>query len=84
VSGVNVSGGTIVVTYGKDANDRIQGETLAIRPFLNDNFDVVWQCGGANPPAGADGSLSTAGATSISDKYLPTSCRSGFGGAAGS
>ena len=82
VSGVNVvPNGTIVITYGRDANDRISTQTLALRPYLNDNFDVVWQCGEANPPAGADGTLSApGGATSISDKYLPTSCRSQFGG----
>jgi type IV pilus assembly protein PilA len=81
VSGVDVQGGTIVITYGRDANTRIRspnGDTLALQPFLNENLDVVWKCGEANPPTPDDGG-STEVLTTVSDKYLPSSCRSGFG-----
>jgi len=80
VAGVDVQGGTIVIQYGRDANSRIQppNNVLALQPFLNQNLDVVWKCGGAvNPTTDAGGS--TAVATSVSDKYLPSSCRTGFG-----
>jgi type IV pilus assembly protein PilA len=89
VSSINVTNGTITITYGLDANTRIVDETLAIRPFVNDNGDVVWQCGDATQPdssyansGGVDGggTDSDAGTTSVLDKYVPASCRSGFGG----
>ncbi len=87
VESIDVEDGTITVTYGLDANSRIDGETLAIQPFTNNNGDVVWKCGNASDPDGAsvnsqpDGSGidSPAGTTSILDKHMPASCRSGFG-----
>jgi type IV pilus assembly protein PilA len=79
--------GTIQITYGRDANDRIQGQTLAIQPFLNDNGDVLWRCGNSNAPAapatavaGAVTSVGSDTLTSVSDKHMPASCRTGFGG----
>ena len=45
--------GTIVIMYGKDVNQKIDGSTLAIQPYVNENGDVVWQCGLSNAPAGA-------------------------------
>jgi type IV pilus assembly protein PilA len=90
VSGVNVSNGTIVITYGKDANQAIQAETLAFQPFSNVNQDIVWSCGKADPPSAtidtatpssAVQSDDAVAATSMIDKYLPSSCRAGYGGA---
>ena len=89
VESINVSTGTIVIVYGKDANSKIGGQTLAIQPYTNDNGDVVWQCGNSNPPAGAyinSGALANTGnnsaivATDLSDKHMPASCRTDFGG----
>jgi type IV pilus assembly protein PilA len=90
VSNVNVEDGTITVTYGLDANTKIVGDTLAIQPFVNANGDVVWRCGSAQDPRGANVSNdpdgggaavgSPAGTTSLVDKYMPASCRSTFGG----
>jgi type IV pilus assembly protein PilA len=88
VSGIDVDTGTITITYGLDVNTRIDGETLAIQPFVNENGDVVWMCGNASQPdasyensAGAVGSGndSITGTTSVLDKYMPASCRTGFG-----
>jgi type IV pilus assembly protein PilA len=81
VGGVDVQGGTIVIQYGRDANTKIKapnGDTLALQPFLNVNEDVVWKCGNAMDPTGNNGG-STPVATSVSDKYLPSSCRTGYG-----
>ncbi len=88
--GIDAAGGTIQITYGRDANSRIQGETLAIQPFVNNNGDVVWRCGMSNAPAGGTvpptatlGATTSAGSdtlTTLSDKHMPASCRSGFGG----
>jgi type IV pilus assembly protein PilA len=87
VNSVNIDNGTIDIEYGHDANDRIQTENLAIQPFLNDNGDVVWRCGMSNAPAApataTAGGVTSTGSdtlTTLSDKHMPASCRSGFGG----
>jgi type IV pilus assembly protein PilA len=93
VQSINVTTGTIQITYGRDANSRINNATtpgnshLDIQPYVNANGDVVWLCGNANPPAPpatddpGDGVPSVAVATDVLDKHMPASCRSGFGGA---
>jgi type IV pilus assembly protein PilA len=89
VSAIDVSNGTITITYGRDANSKIDGSLLSIRPLVNENGDVVWQCGLSNQPAGTyinsggqpgGGTDSDAGQTDLSDKHMPASCRTGFGG----
>ena len=61
VTQIEVTDGTIEITYGNSANSKINGETLTLVPSVNDNDDVIWTCGG-------DG-------TSLLEKYLPASCR---------
>jgi len=41
VESIDVTDGTITITYGRDANDRIVGEKLSIQPMVNENADVV-------------------------------------------
>jgi type IV pilus assembly protein PilA len=84
VQQVDVDDGTIVITYGLQANQRISGQTLSLKPYTNPNDDVVWVCGRATAPAGttendAGGNPSGAVATNVIDKFLPASCRSTFG-----
>ena len=93
VESVDVVTGTIQIVYGRDANAKINNATspgtsrLDIQPYVNVNGDVVWQCGLSNPPAApatddpGDGVVSTANATTLLDKHMPASCRTGFGGA---
>jgi len=100
VASVDVTDGTITITYGRDANSNIAGAAnqLSFKPFVNENRDVLWQCGRADPPLGIatggdDGVIPGATATAdgaaqsgavsgaqVLDKYLPASCRAGFGG----
>ena len=89
VESIDVTDGTITVTYGRDANSRIQTLTLSLQPVVNENGDVVWICGNSNDPqntyvnsAGAAGGGvdSPNGATTVLDKHMPASCRTGFGG----
>jgi type IV pilus assembly protein PilA len=91
VESIDVSNGTIIIVYGKDANAKIQDGILSIQPYVNVNGDVVWQCGKSVAPAdssdipdgvGGSGTVSDAGTTDLSDKHMPASCRSGFGGSA--
>jgi type IV pilus assembly protein PilA len=90
VESINVTTGTIQIVYGRDANSKINNATSAtaeldLQPFVNANGDVTWLCGNANQPLNAsddpgDGVVSTAVATTLLDKYMPASCRTGFGG----
>ena len=90
VLGVDVVDGTITITYGRDANAAINnattpgGSLLSFRPLVNANQDIVWVCGNAaNPLNSVELASGNSGAdqTNIVDKYLPSSCRQGFGGA---
>jgi type IV pilus assembly protein PilA len=89
VESLDVSNGTIIITYGRDANSKIDGSILSIQPFVNENGDITWSCGAALKPAGtfatsggSDGSGTTSddGTTNLNDKHMPASCRSTFGG----
>lgn len=89
VETLDVSNGTIIITYGRDANSKIVGSILSLQPLVNENGDVVWMCGSSIQPlntwdtsGGSDGSGTTsdAGTTDLSDKHMPASCRSTFGG----
>jgi type IV pilus assembly protein PilA len=78
VTQVAVNGGVISITYGNQANSNVRGQILSLRPGVNENSDVVWQCGRANPPVDA-ARMAGADATTVLNKYLPATCRSGFG-----
>ncbi len=84
---LDAAGGTIVITYGHDVNTRIDGSILALQPFTNENGDVVWRCGMSvapiAPASAVSGTTTSTGSdtlTTLSDKHVPASCRSGFGG----
>jgi type IV pilus assembly protein PilA len=75
-TGVTVTtGGVVMITYGGQANSKVNGMTLSLVPYTNSNNDVLWRCGTATAPSGT---VATGGAacTSISAQYLPTSCHS--------
>jgi type IV pilus assembly protein PilA len=81
VDSVDVVDGVITITYGGQANDQLISPTpkvLSLIPGINDNGDVVWQCGNATAPSGAS-LMATGGTTTVDNKYLPASCRSGYG-----
>jgi type IV pilus assembly protein PilA len=76
-SGVTVTtGGTIVITYGGQANSKVSGQTLSLVPYTNTNNDVLWQCGTSAAPSGGSIATGAAVATTVSPQYLPTSCHS--------
>jgi type IV pilus assembly protein PilA len=85
---IDPAGGTIIITYGRDANSVINGVgVLAIQPYTNTNGDVLWRCGMSNAPVapatdvlGTTTSADASGITTLSDKHMPASCRAGFGG----
>jgi type IV pilus assembly protein PilA len=78
---VDVSNGTVVITFGIDAHESIDGETLALVPYETGEQSVVWRCGHADPPSGlplmgtAAGDPAVAAATTVPARFLPSTCR---------
>ena len=64
--------GQIAITYGLQANAKVNGLVLDLNPGLSANNDVIWVCGKAAVPAGDTGG--TTDATSVPVQYLPASC----------
>jgi type IV pilus assembly protein PilA len=78
VSSIALTGGAISVMYGNQANSNVAGQTLALTPYTDGNQDVIWVCGAHNPPSGASLPTGVTGTTTtVIDKYLPQTCRSG-------
>jgi type IV pilus assembly protein PilA len=78
VDGVDVTNGTIIVTYGANANELLAGKTLALQPYVMSDESVVWRCGHAAPPGDAvamSGSVTSSAATQIDARFLPSACR---------
>jgi type IV pilus assembly protein PilA len=78
VTDVTITTGSIVVTYGNQANTNVSAKTLSLVPYTDTNNDVIWVCGNHTPPTGATlGTGVTNVATTVLDKYLPQTCRTG-------
>lgn len=79
VDTLDVAGGVISMTFGKEANARIRGKTLVLSPYTTSGGDLGWRCGYAPLPAGARALVPEApdapSRTTIEAKYLPSSCR---------
>lgn len=78
VTSVDIDHGTILVTYGGNANSVIADTVLALQPYVADG-NVVWRCGHAPQPSGAAAmEASATGSDVITDieaRYLPSACR---------
>jgi type IV pilus assembly protein PilA len=81
VTSVAITNSNIVVTYGNQANTNITGKTLALAPYTDANNDIIWVCGNHNPPASGaslpSGVTTSLSNTTVIDKYLPQTCRTG-------
>jgi type IV pilus assembly protein PilA len=90
VTQVAIANGTILITYGNDANAVIDGMTLGLTPYETPDLSVAWKCGGADIPQGVGGDLNPMGTAgggnaavpdsgTLDDvdfhKYLPAACR---------
>jgi uncharacterized RDD family membrane protein YckC len=80
---ISVESGVVIILYGKSAHRLLAGESLAIAPgFLSaqSRDSLVWVCGRRQPPPGTQMASESAGRyTSITDKFLPRTCRAGGG-----
>src|SRR5690606_33179810 len=61
VAEISVENGVITIEYGLQANSKIDGQTIALTPGVNENSDVIWVCGNATAPTGA--TMQTTGTT---------------------
>jgi type IV pilus assembly protein PilA len=78
VSAVTITTGAIIVTYGNQANSNVATKTLGLTPYTDANNDIIWVCGLHTQPTSATiGTGVTTGATTVADKYLPQTCRTG-------
>jgi type IV pilus assembly protein PilA len=82
VTQIQVTNGTISVTYGKEANAKIANQVLSLTPYETPDASVTWKCGNAATPTnvagllGVNGTVTAAvGTTNLADKYLPKACR---------
>lgn len=79
VTQVAVVDGRIDVTFGNQAHQDVQGETLSLTPYVTPGNTITWRCGNAPQPPGAlmtGGGITTAYVSSTVDpRYLPSTCR---------
>lgn len=81
VSQVDISDGTVTITFGNQAHADISGDTLSFTPYATASGGVVWRCGAASIPTGAsllsgNGVTAAYAAPTVELRYLPSSCRS--------
>ena len=84
VAGVDIENGVLTITYGNEANPQIAGagvNTLTLTPYESSDLSLVWRCGSAPAPAGAEPLGTAAGmaaayvAPTVPVRYLPAACR---------
>jgi type IV pilus assembly protein PilA len=77
VASVDVVKGTIILTYGANANAALAGSVLAIQPYVMPDRSVAWRCGQGRVPDGAMpmDAGATRFTTDITTIYLPSACR---------
>ena len=86
VASVQVTNGTILITYGNEANSVLMTpQTLGLTPYQTPDRSVAWRCGAAPVPNGTvllgTGSGTVAAynggtlAGTTMTKYLPAACR---------
>jgi type IV pilus assembly protein PilA len=78
VSAVDIVGGRVEVTFGGPlAHAAIVGRILTLTPYETPGNTIIWRCGFAPEPAGADlleGGEPHADPT-VDRRYLPSTCR---------
>ena len=81
VASIEVTNGTVTVTFGHEAHAAINGEALVLVPYETPELSVLWRCGFADPPAGLSVMGTIAGdpapspVTSVPVRFLPSACR---------
>lgn len=84
VAGVDIANGVLTITYGNEANARIAAagaNTLTMTPYESSDMSLLWRCGAAPVPDGAEllgtaaGMAATYVAPTLPVRFLPAACR---------
>jgi len=71
ISEVEIVNGTIIVTFGNNANPLIDGKVMTFTPYESIDQTVVWRCGSDSAPSNA-GLLGTFGGGTTATYVAPT------------
>jgi len=80
VTSMQVTNGTITITYGGRANAKINGLTLNLVPYTSADNSVAWKCKAVGSVAVPSGGIVMSGVTlsgagSLPANYAPAECR---------
>ena len=84
VAALDITNGVLTITYGNEANPRIAeagSNTLTMTPYESSDMSLLWRCGSAPAPDGAEllgtaaGMAATYAAPTLPVRYLPAACR---------
>jgi len=82
VARVDILNGRVDVTFGGDAHVEILNQTVSFTPYVAPGGSIVWRCGAAPEPAGAEllgtdggGATSAYQEPGIATRYLPSTCK---------
>lgn len=79
VESIEVGGGAVQITYGREASRPISGAMVALVPGRNEEGEIVWICGLAAAPDSVEPAIDEhADYTSVEPRFLPASCRPGW------
>jgi hypothetical protein len=81
VAAVDIVQGSIVVTYGRDADERIAGKTLVLSLYESASNEFWWHCGGGTvregfvPLGTYQGRPISLQPSTVPAEFLPPSCK---------
>jgi len=77
VDSVKVQNGSIIITYGGQANAKLTGQRLVLSPGVAENGDIAWMCGEHAAPESMGAVTRGPGphGSDVAPKYLPSNCR---------
>ncbi len=76
VGSTNVTDGRVDLIFGNNAHQAIFGKRLSITPYVSAGNTILWRCGFAPAPAGAQLMTNSEHLDPDFDqRYLPASCR---------
>lgn len=72
---VDVVEGVILVTYGRESNDKLKKTVLALVPGISPTGSIVWACGYAPQDDEAEWQGAADALTTVPERFLPGACR---------
>jgi uncharacterized RDD family membrane protein YckC/Tfp pilus assembly major pilin PilA len=78
VQSIEIQSGAVVITYGGQAHQQLQGHVLALVPAVTEDGEMAWACGYGDAPGEFEIIFEDHGQyTDVPEKLLPSACRSG-------